>query len=60
MLKRTLFFGNKCSLTTKNEQLVIKTDQKQTMDMQNHTETHYNEQHTHKHMRRLVQMATGG
>ncbi|MCG8182610.1 type II CRISPR-associated endonuclease Cas1 [Tenacibaculum piscium] len=25
MLKRTLFFGNKCSLTTKNEQLVIKT-----------------------------------
>lgn len=30
MLKRTLFFGNKCSLTTKNEQLVIKTDQKQT------------------------------
>ncbi|CAM1333758.1 type II CRISPR-associated endonuclease Cas1 [Tenacibaculum aestuariivivum] len=25
MIKRTLFFGNKCSLTTKNEQLVIKT-----------------------------------
>jgi CRISPR-associated protein Cas1 len=26
MLKRTLFFQNKCSLTTKNEQIVIKTD----------------------------------
>ncbi len=30
MIKRTLFFGNKCSLTTKNEQLVIKTSTKNT------------------------------
>jgi len=30
MLKRTLFFGNKCSLTTKYEQLVIKTPNKET------------------------------
>jgi CRISPR-associated protein Cas1 len=29
MIKRTLFFGNKCSLTTKNEQLVIKTEQRE-------------------------------
>ncbi len=28
MLKRTLFFGNKCSLTTKNEQLVIQTSER--------------------------------
>jgi CRISP-associated protein Cas1 len=26
MLKRTLFFGNKCSLTTRHEQLIIKTE----------------------------------
>lgn len=30
MIKRTLFFGNKASLTTKNEQLVIKTELKET------------------------------
>ncbi len=30
MIKRTLFFGNKASLTTKNEQLVIKTATKET------------------------------
>lgn len=30
MLKRTLFFTNKCSLTTKNEQLLIKTPIKTT------------------------------
>lgn len=30
MLKRTLFFGNKASLTTKLEQLVIKTDNRET------------------------------
>jgi CRISPR-associated protein Cas1 len=30
MLKRTLFFGNKCSLTTKYEQLVIKTSERET------------------------------
>jgi CRISPR-associated protein Cas1 len=30
MLKRTLFFGNKCSLTTKYEQLVIKTYERET------------------------------
>jgi len=30
MIKRTLFFGNKASLTTKLEQLVIKTELKQT------------------------------
>ncbi|MCF6348472.1 MAG: type II CRISPR-associated endonuclease Cas1 [Flavobacteriaceae bacterium] len=30
MLKRTLFFGNKCSLTTKYEQLVIKSSTKET------------------------------
>lgn len=30
MIKRTLFFGNKASLTTKNEQLVIKTEFKET------------------------------
>ena len=30
MIKRTLFFGNKASLTTKNEQLVIKTETKET------------------------------
>lgn len=30
MLKKTLFFGNKCSLTTKYEQLVIKTPDKET------------------------------
>ena len=30
MLKRTLFFTNKCSLTTKNEQLTIKTSTKTT------------------------------
>ncbi|MET2984316.1 type II CRISPR-associated endonuclease Cas1 [Aureibaculum conchae] len=30
MLKRTLFFGNKCSLTTKYEQLVIKNSEKET------------------------------
>jgi CRISPR-associated protein Cas1 len=30
MIKRTLFFGNKASLTTKFEQLVIKTELKQT------------------------------
>lgn len=30
MLKRTLFFGNKCSLTTKNEQLVVKSATKET------------------------------
>lgn len=30
MLKRTLFFGNKCSLTTKYEQLVIKNSAKET------------------------------
>lgn len=30
MIKRTLFFGNKCSLTTKNEQLFIKTELKET------------------------------
>ncbi len=30
MIKRTLFFGNKCSLTTKNEQLIIKTEVKET------------------------------
>ena len=29
MIKRTLFFGNKASLTTKNEQLVIKTETSQ-------------------------------
>lgn len=29
MLKRTLFFGNKCSLTTKYEQLVIKTSERE-------------------------------
>ncbi|NLP57024.1 type II CRISPR-associated endonuclease Cas1 [Lutibacter sp. B1] len=29
MIKRTLFFGNKTSLTTKLEQLVIKTDQRE-------------------------------
>lgn len=29
MLKRTLFFGNKCSLTTKHEQLVIKTTERE-------------------------------
>ena len=27
MIKKTLFFGNKCSLTTKHEQIVIKTAQ---------------------------------
>lgn len=30
MLKRTLFFGSKCSLTTKFEQLVIKTPNRET------------------------------
>ncbi len=30
MLKKTLFFGNKCSLTTKYEQLVIKNTTKET------------------------------
>lgn len=30
MIKRTLFFGNKCSLTTKYEQLVIKTAERET------------------------------
>lgn len=30
MIKRTLFFGNKCSLTSKNEQLIIKTELKET------------------------------
>jgi len=30
MIKRTLFFGNKCSLTTKYEQLAIKTDTRET------------------------------
>ncbi|MBW6482233.1 MAG: type II CRISPR-associated endonuclease Cas1 [Vicingaceae bacterium] len=30
MIKRTLFFGNKCSLTTKDEQLVIKTELRET------------------------------
>ena len=30
MIKRTLFFGNKCALTTKNEQLVIAKEEKQT------------------------------
>lgn len=30
MIKRTLFFGNKCSLTTKNEQLLISRENKQT------------------------------
>ncbi|HBK72469.1 MAG TPA: type II CRISPR-associated endonuclease Cas1 [Flavobacteriaceae bacterium] len=30
MLKRTLFFGNKCSLTTKHEQLVIKNPDRET------------------------------
>ena len=30
MIKRTLFFGNKCSLTTKYEQLVIKTELRET------------------------------
>jgi len=29
MIKRTLFFGNKCSLTTKYEQLNIKTSEKE-------------------------------
>ena len=29
MIKRTLFFGNKCSLTTKHEQLVIKKEDTQ-------------------------------
>lgn len=29
MIKRTLFFGNKCSLTTKYEQLVIKTSDRE-------------------------------
>lgn len=29
MIKRTLFFGNKCSLTTKFNQLVIKTDKRE-------------------------------
>jgi len=28
MIKRTLFFGTKCSLTTKYEQLVIKTSER--------------------------------
>jgi len=31
MIKRTLFFGNKCSLTTKYEQLVIKTELRETI-----------------------------
>jgi len=30
MLKRTLFFGNKCSLTTKHEQIQIKTAERET------------------------------
>jgi len=30
MIKRTLFFGNKCSLTTKYEQLIIKTSERET------------------------------
>lgn len=30
MIKRTLFFGNKCALTTTNEQLIIKTELKET------------------------------
>lgn len=30
MLKRTLFFGSKCHLTTKHEQIVIKTDSRET------------------------------
>ncbi|WP_347174912.1 type II CRISPR-associated endonuclease Cas1 [Polaribacter uvawellassae] len=30
MIKRTLFFGNKCSLTTKHEQLVVKTSDRET------------------------------
>jgi CRISPR-associated protein Cas1 len=30
MLKRTLFFSNKCALTTKFEQLVIKTVESET------------------------------
>ncbi len=30
MLKRTLFFGNKASLTTKLEQLIIKTETRET------------------------------
>jgi len=30
MIKRTLFFGNKCSLTTKHEQLIIIKEEKQT------------------------------
>lgn len=30
MIKRTLFFGNKTSLTTRNEQLIIKTEAKET------------------------------
>ena len=30
MIKRTLFFGNKCSLTTKHEQLVVKTTDRET------------------------------
>jgi|TARA_R110000782_G_scaffold186164_2_gene276249 CRISPR-associated protein Cas1 len=29
MIKRTLFFGNKSSLTTRNEQLIIKTNEKE-------------------------------
>lgn len=29
MIKRTLFFGNKSSLTTKNEQLIIKTNERE-------------------------------
>ena len=30
MIKRTLFFGSKCTLTTKFEQLVIKSDERET------------------------------
>ena len=29
MIKKTLFFGHKCSLTTKHEQLVIKSADKE-------------------------------
>lgn len=30
MIKRTLFFGNKCSITTKHEQLIIQSSEKET------------------------------
>ena len=32
MIKRTLFFGNECSLTTKYEQLVIKSLERETTE----------------------------